>query len=122
MIHDAGGIAVAVHPYHSSGIRDAVYDAPFDAVELESGSIFCSDIVQRNISLGSDSRLADASSLGSSDSHYVNAVGSCYTVVEMNQPTLEAAREAILKRRTRAVASQSYLAVKSLLGTVGKLK
>lgn len=122
MIHDAGGIAVAVHPYHSSGIRDAVYDAPFDAMELESGSIFCPDIVERNIRLASDSRLADACSLGSSDSHYVNAVGSCYTVLKMQKLTLEAAREAILERRTRAVASHSYLAIKKMLGAVSKLK
>lgn len=122
MIHDAGGVAVAVHPYHSSGVGDAVYDAPFDAVELESGSVFCPRIAQRNLRLATDTRLAQTCKLGSSDSHYVGAVGSCYSVIKLTEPTLESARHAILERQSQAFASDSFMGIRRLLGAVDKLK
>ena len=92
---------MAVHPYHRSGIGAAVFDAPFDAVESESGSIFSSRLAAMNSGLCPDPRLSGAAMLGSSDAHYVSAIGNCYSLIQAAEPTVEAVREAIVHRGTR---------------------
>ncbi|MCX6344348.1 MAG: PHP domain-containing protein [Armatimonadetes bacterium] len=121
-IHDAGGIAVAVHPYHSTGIGDAVFDAPFDAVEVECGSVFGSALVSKNSALTSDPRLENCAKFGSSDAHYIRAIGACYTILTLDEPTLEGVRNAIIERKSRAVSTQPYLKMRKLLGGVRKLR
>ena len=54
MIHEEGGLAVAVHPYHSTGIGDAIFDAPFEAVETQCGSVFDARLARLNNDLDSD--------------------------------------------------------------------
>lgn len=122
-IHDAGGLAVAVHPYHSTGIKDAVFDAPFDAVEIECGSVFGDRLIKRNRDLASDSRLSKATKLGSSDAHYIRAMGSCYTVVRnVEKPTLDALKIAILARYCKPMTTEPYERIAGLLGSVHKLR
>jgi predicted metal-dependent phosphoesterase TrpH len=121
-IHEAGGVAVAVHPYHSTGIGDAVFDAPFDAVEVECGSVFDRELVRRNRDLATDERLANVAKIGASDAHYRNAIASCYTVLTPDVPTLEGAKEAILERCSVAVSSEPLRRVRRLLGMVPKLR
>ena len=121
-IHEAGGVAVAVHPYHSTGIGDAVFDAPFDAVEVECGSVFDARLVRLNRDLAGDARLAHVTKIGSSDAHYVNAIASCYTVLTVVEPTLGAAKQAILEQRSVAVSSEPLRRVRKLLGMVPKLR
>jgi hypothetical protein len=121
-IHDAGGIAVAVHPYHSTGIGDAVFDAPFDAVEVECGSVFGSALVSQNGALTSDSRLENCAKFGSSDAHYIRAIGACYTILTPDEPTLEGVRKAIIERKSRTVSTQPCLKLRKLLGGVRKLR
>lgn len=122
-IHDAGGLAVAVHPYHSTGIRDAVFDAPFDAVEIECGSVFGARLIHENRELASDSRLTQAAKLGSSDAHYIRAMASCYTVVRgVEKPTLDSLKQAILAGSCGSVASAPYERIAGLLGSIRKLR
>lgn len=122
-IHDAGGLAVAVHPYHSTGIGDAVFDAPFDAVEIECGSVFGSRLVKRNRELASDARLSHVAKLGSSDAHYVRAMASCYTTVKVDGvPTLDALRQAITAGRCEPMTSKPYERLTGLLGSIRKLR
>ena len=122
-IHELGGLAVAVHPYHSTGIGDALFDLPFDAVEVECGAVFSNDIAQRNRELLVLESLANVAKLGSSDAHYVGAVGSCYTIVrEMSQPTLESLKAAIASGNCEPNSSLPYLRVANLLGKIGKLR
>lgn len=122
-IHEAGGLAVAVHPYHSTGIGDAVFDAPFDAVEIECGSVFGRQLVQRNRQLTSDERLSNVARIGSSDGHYVRAIASCYTVAtNIEKPTLEALKQSILDGNCEARTSVPYERMAKLLGSIGKLK
>jgi predicted metal-dependent phosphoesterase TrpH len=122
-IHEAGGLAVAVHPYHSTGIRDAVFDAPFDAVEIECGSVFTNHLIERNRELISDPRLQRAAKLGASDAHYIRAMASCYTVIRnVETPSLEALKQAILDGSCEPRASQPYKRIASILGSVRKLK
>ncbi len=121
-IHDAGGLAVAVHPYHSTGIGDAVFDAPFDAVEIECGSVFGRRLVKRNRELASDARLSNAAKLGSSDAHYIRAMASCYTVAKTDgPPTLDALRQAIMAGNCEPRTSRPYERLAALLGSIRKL-
>jgi predicted metal-dependent phosphoesterase TrpH len=122
-IHDAGGLAVAVHPYHSTGIGDAIFDAPFDAVEIECGSVFGARLIGRNRELASEPRLSSAAKLGSSDAHYIRAMGSCYTVVRgVEKPTLDSLKQAILAGGCEPAASAPYERLASLLGSIRKLR
>ncbi|OFX15599.1 MAG: hypothetical protein A2Z18_03445 [Armatimonadetes bacterium RBG_16_58_9] len=122
VIHEAGGLALAPHPFHSTGINEAVYSAPFDAVEVECGSVFGRELVRLNQRLASDSRLSAAAKLGASDAHYIRALGSCYTIVDAREPTLGAVREAIEYRRCEAHSSAPCNRLRRLLGGVPKLK
>lgn len=121
-IHNAGGLAVAVHPYHSTGIKDAVFDAPFDAIETECGSVFGGKLVEQNIELTDDPRLKDISKMGSSDGHYIHAIGSCYTTVKLNDLTLDSLRQAIVDGKTTAKSSHPCIKMRKFLGGIKKLK
>jgi predicted metal-dependent phosphoesterase TrpH len=109
LIHEAGGLAIAVHPYDYSGVGDALFDAPFDAVEIECGAVFGAGAVARNLALHSDSGIAHLAALGSSDAHYTGGIGNCYTAVSTTAPTLEAVREAIVSRATVPHATSACL-------------
>ncbi len=122
LIKEAGGLAVAVHPYHSSGIGDAVFDHAFDAVEVECGAVFGSGSVKRNRDLRRDERLSGVTKLGTSDAHYINAVGSCYSVLNMKEPTLEAARQALVNGDCTARTSMPCLRLRRLLGGIPMLQ
>lgn len=123
LIHDAGGLAVACHPYHSTGIGDAIFDAPFDVVEVECGSVFGKDLVRQNRMLISDPRLSNVTKIGSSDAHYVSAIGCCYTVFKnVGEPTLGSARYALENGNTRAEVSDACTRMRKLLGLIPKLK
>lgn len=122
IIHEAGGLAVAVHPYHSTGIGDAVFDAPFDAVEVECGAVFEARMVARNNALASDPRLAGVAKLGSSDGHYTNAIAGCYTVLTVETPTLESVKQAMAEGRSEARTSAPSRRIRRMLGGVRKLR
>ena len=121
VIHEAGGIAVAPHPYHSTGIGEAIFDAEFDAVEVECGSVFGSWLVKRNQDLAADPRLTSVTKLGSSDAHYCNAVAYCYTVLKVREPSLEAVKQAIIEGRCVPRCSEPYMRTRRLLGRIPKL-
>ena len=122
VIHEAGGLAIAVHPYHSTGIGDAVFDAEFDAVEVECASVFGDELIRRNRDLSSDPRLAGAAKLGSSDAHYVFAIGTCCTVITLDEPTIEAAAQAITRGRCVPNVSVPCRRLRRLLGGIPRLR
>lgn len=121
LVHESGGLAIAVHPYHSTGIKDAVFDAPFDAVEVECGAVFGAKLVKQNCDLAHNSRFADMAKFGTSDAHYIDGIGTCYTVMELQEPTIEAAREAIENGRCSARSSKPCIKMRKLLGGFSKL-
>ena len=121
-IHDAGGLAMAVHPYHSDGIKDAVFDAPFDIIETECGSVFYREAVARNSALTDDKRLAGIAKMGSSDAHYIRAIGNCYTVLDgVGNPTPESIRQAIEDGRCAPRCSMACQRARKLLGRLRRL-
>ena len=121
-IQEAGGLAVAVHPYHSTGIGDAIFDAPFDAVEVECASVFPVDQADKNLQLVDEPRLEQAAKIGTSDAHYVNAVGSCYTLVKTEDRTVNGIRGALAAGSSKAVTTDACRRLRSRLGGVRKLK
>lgn len=121
-IHEAGGLAVAVHPYLRSGIGDALFEAPFDAVEIESGSVLRQAAVERGRELLADDRLKNVAKFGSSDAHYVCAVGICYTLVKANDVTPDAIRSAILQGWSTPHMSEACLRLRKLLGRLSLLQ
>lgn len=121
IIHEAGGLAVAVHPYHSTGIGDVLFDIPVDAVEVYSGSVFSPEQAGSSAALLDDPRLANVAKLGSSDAHYVRGIGSCYSVFSRKELTMDAVRAAIVEGRVAARQSSHYLKVQRLLSRVPKL-
>ncbi|MCE5323082.1 PHP domain-containing protein [bacterium] len=121
IIHDCGGLAVAVHPYHSTGVGERVFDAPFDAVEIECGAVFKEGLIRCNHTLAHSPKLKSVTKFGSSDTHYVNGVGTCYTVMKLPEPTLEAVREAIINGECSAYSSKPFARLRKLLGGIGKL-
>lgn len=121
-IHDGGGLAVAVHPYNSKGIRDAIFDSPIDAIEVECGSVFGRELVAKNRSIIDDPRLEGIAKLGSSDGHYIRAIGSCYSVLKPKEITLEGIRQAILNGETTPRSTVPCENLRKLLGNIGKLK
>jgi|YNPNPStandDraft_1061719.scaffolds.fasta_scaffold00753_4 predicted metal-dependent phosphoesterase TrpH len=121
MIHEEGGLAVAVHPYHTTGVGDAVFDAPFDAVEIECGALFSTNGIRRTWALATDPRLIDAAKIGSSDAHYVGAIGSCHSILKVSEPTVNSVREAIRNRAIKARSTEVCERVRRLLGRLRKL-
>lgn len=122
-IHDAGGLAVAVHPYHSTGIGDAVFDAPFDLIETTCGSVFGRNQVAKNQALAHNERLSGVPKVGGSDAHYVRAIGTCCTVLTgVDTPTLQSIKLAMEHGRCEPRCSAPYERMQRLLGSIPKLK
>lgn len=121
-IHEAGGLAVAVHPYHSTGMGDAVFDAPFDAVEIECGSVFDPKLAKLNRALARDPRLAHAAKIGGSDAHYLRAIGSCYTVIDTGSISIESVRHALAIGKCAAKTTEFTCRLQRILGLVPKLR
>lgn len=121
-VHQDGGLVVAVHPFHSTGIGDALLDTPIDLVEVDCGAIFDKSISAKARALMSDERLRNVGAVGSSDSHYVNAVGFCYTIVTGNDMTLDGVKQSMLAGHTESQHSQPHGKVGRLLGKIAKLR
>ncbi len=121
-IHEAGGLAIAVHPYHSTGIRDAVFDAPFDAVEIECGSVFDLKLSTLNRALARNPHLAHVAKIGGSDAHYSGAIGSCYTIIHTEYISIESVRNSLITGKCSAKTTDFMSRLQRILGLVPKLR
>lgn len=80
-VHEQGGIAIAAHPYTSLmrwnglvGVGDLILTVPFDAVETRNSN-FTEVFSNRKAAR----RAAGRPQVGSSDGHFMDAVGLCWT-------------------------------------------
>ncbi len=103
IIHEAGGIAVAPHPFRAwSGLgRSNILNQQFDGVEV---------INSRSLRLSNDraSRLATqmgVANTGGSDSHSLKTLGRAYTVFPESCTTAEDMVRAIRSNKTRGEGS-----------------
>ncbi|MHB1458339.1 MAG: PHP domain-containing protein [Armatimonadota bacterium] len=117
-IHEAGGLAVAVHPFLRSGIGDALFDAPFDAVEIESGSAFGHAPVEKAHHLLDDERMTNIAKLGSSDAHYIKAIGMCYTIIKSDEISIDTVKTQISQCLTVPQPSSVSLRIRIITGNM----
>lgn len=100
LIHDAGGIAVAPHPYRAwSGLgENNVRTNEFDAVEVANGrSKKAGNLAAKRLA-----KLLSMPVVGGSDAHAPDAVGRAYTELPDGCRDHRDVINAILGRRTRA--------------------
>lgn len=104
-IHRQGGIALAAHPYTNLmkwnnlvGVGDLILRLPFDAVEIRNAN-FTEVFANRKASR----RLGDKAQTGSSDGHFLESVGRCFT--SFPGRTAGDLRSGLVARSTRAEGS-----------------
>ena len=97
-IHEAGGIAVAAHPFAIYRGWARKLSGKFDAIEVVNASSFpfyFSAFFGKKLAM----RLK-LPQLAGSDAHYYKEVGSAYTILKTNDPNLEGILRAIKRGAT----------------------
>lgn len=104
-IHRQGGLAIAAHPYTNLmkwnnlvGVGDLIRTLPFDAVEVRNANF-----TEFRANRKAERHAGDKARLGSSDGHFLESVGRCFTTF----PGASAVdlRSAIERRETVAEGS-----------------
>jgi hypothetical protein len=94
-IHEAGGIAIAVHPYawFKGSLGNHVQEAKFDAVETINASAFPFGRCKREA--GKMAQMLNLPCVGGTDSHYGPTIGYGYTIIDC-EPNVDAIAKAIV--------------------------
>jgi predicted metal-dependent phosphoesterase TrpH len=94
-IHTAGGIAIACHPYvyFKGCLRNAVCDA-FDAIEVINARAFPFQKSTKKAREAAEK--FKLSQVAGTDAHYGPQIGYGYTIIDVEEPTVEAVTKAIL--------------------------
>jgi anti-anti-sigma factor len=115
-IHAQGGIAIAAHPYTNwmrftglLGVGDLIRTLPFDAVETRNSN-FTEVFANRKAAR----RAAGMAQVGSSDGHFLDAIGRCHT--DFPGSTADDLRQAIVGHTT--VPGGGCYGLPTLLGFV----
>jgi predicted metal-dependent phosphoesterase TrpH len=100
-IHKAGGVAIACHPYvYFKGCLRENVCATFDAIEVINARAFpFKNSVKKAEEAAERLKL---SRVGGSDAHYGPQIGYGYTVIEAEEPSVEAITKAIVDGRCQA--------------------
>ncbi len=99
-IHDAGGLAVACHPYALfKGSLNKHVTCKFDAIETINASAFPFNYCKNKATEAAEK--FDLSTVGGTDAHYGPTIGCGYTVIEA-EPNLEDIAKAITNKKCKA--------------------
>lgn len=100
-IHKAGGVAIACHPYvYFKGCLREHVCASFDAIEVINARAFpFKNSVKKAEEAAQRLKL---SRVGGTDAHYGPQIGYGYTVIESEEPSVEAITKAIVDGRCEA--------------------
>ncbi|XHH08810.1 MAG: CehA/McbA family metallohydrolase [Candidatus Bathyarchaeia archaeon] len=95
-IHDAGGVAVACHPYvYFKGCLRGAVCGEFDAIEVINARAFpFKNSVKKAAEAAEKFNL---SRVAGTDAHYGPQIGCGYTVIEAEEATVEAVAKAIVE-------------------------
>ena len=95
-IHDAGGIAIACHPYASfkGSLKENICET-FDAIEIINARAFPFKKSVKKATQTAE-RLG-LSRVAGTDAHYGPQIGYGYTVIEVTDPSIESIVKAILE-------------------------
>ena len=100
-IHEAGGIAIACHPYSSfkGSLKENVCET-FDAIEVINARAFP---FKRSVKKATETadRL-NLSRVAGTDAHYGPQIGYGYTIIEAEEASVEAITEAIVEGHCQA--------------------
>lgn len=106
-IHEAGGIAIAAHPYsfllYHSGIGKKITASNLDAVEAFNARTFIGNGITRNLALENN-----LSMVAGSDAHTLSEIGNAYT--EVSADTVEGALKKIKKGKTKMYCKNASFA------------
>lgn len=99
-LHDAGGLAVACHPYAMfKGSLNKRVTSKFDAIETINASAFPFNYSRRKATEVAEK--LGLPTVGGTDAHYGPAIGCGYTVIDA-EPNLEAIAKAIINKKCTA--------------------
>jgi len=101
-IHNSGGVAIACHPFvlFKSGLKESVCGT-FDAIELINARAFP---FKRSVKKASQTaERLNLSRVGGTDAHYGPQIGYGYTIIEVDEPTVELIAKAIVEGHCQAV-------------------
>ncbi len=100
-IHEAGGIAIAVHPYAwmKGSLTDHVQEAKFDAVETVNANAFPYGRCKRKAE--EIAHKLQLPRVGGTDAHYGPTIGYGYTVIDC-EPSVESITRAIVDGKCQA--------------------
>jgi predicted metal-dependent phosphoesterase TrpH len=104
-IHDAGGVAIACHPYvyFKGCLRNAVCNV-FDAIEVINARAFpFQNSVKKAREAAEKFKL---SQVAGTDAHYGPQIGYGYTVIDAEEATVEAVVKAIVEGHCQAQGQQ----------------
>jgi predicted metal-dependent phosphoesterase TrpH len=106
-IRELGGIAIAAHPFVSyrEGLCDNVKELDIDAIETLNSRYVFGYSNWRAKNLAEKRNLPE---IGSSDAHFLGAIGSCVTELEANF-TYESIIEGILSGKTNVFGDRTPL-------------
>lgn len=100
-IHDAGGIAVACHPYAwLKGSLSKHVTSGFDAIETINASAFPFNYCKKKAIKAAEK--FNLPTVGGTDAHYGPAIGCGRTIIE-SEPNLEAVVKAIINKKCKAI-------------------
>ena len=104
-IHEAGGIAIAVHPYawFKGSLTSHVETAKFDAVETINASAFPFKRCKRKAM--EIAQKLNLPCVGVTDSHYGPTIGYGYTVID-SEPNVDAIAKAIVNGKCQPFGQQ----------------
>ena len=104
-IHEAGGIAIAVHPYawFKGSLTSHVETAKFDAVETINASAFPFKRCKRKAM--EIAQKLNLPCVGGTDSHYGPTIGYGYTVID-SEPNVDAIAKAIVNGKCQPFGQQ----------------
>jgi predicted metal-dependent phosphoesterase TrpH len=95
-IHDAGGVAIACHPYvYFKGCLREHVCASFDAIEVINARAFP---FKNSVKKAQEAaQRLNLSRVAGTDAHYGPQIGFGYTIIEAEAPTVEAVCKAIVE-------------------------
>ncbi len=101
-IHNSGGVAIACHPFvlFKRGLKESVCGT-FDAIEIINARAFP---FKRSVKKASQTaERLNLSCVGGTDAHYGPQIGYGYTVIEVDEPSVESIAKSIVKGYCKAV-------------------
>lgn len=104
-IHEAGGVAVACHPYvFFKGCLNNAVCREFDAIEVINARAFP---FGRSVNKAMEAaEKYDLSRVAGTDAHYGPQIGYGYTTIDVEEPTVEAIAKAIVEGKCQPHGKQ----------------